>query len=505
MPATVLDVEEVYGNWVVLLDDERLLLIGGDSKKTYFDIKNTGEPDCLIRSQLCAQDEQDHRLIYFVTLARRPVYSTHKPFELISKKAEQNRYLTIFDVMNKKIFCNEKMQHQDPDTDALLELPYVGITISPLCRKVFREVAQANVEDTKRILDIVLDTSTVHDHRVSSISYVTADDEWIATESGSRSMFDQLNILLSPLIILERGNWFGEDEEDFIIFEKKVYVDDARRTVELDASVIVYGSYTGITSSAILSDYCSELCRAKRDEHLRLNLFMTDTATVHLALDDVLICPECCFIGGTHGIIYFLDMTISTWQTVPTLQVAVMSIENITYDSLHYNMEYNILIARGTEPNGRSRWYVFRVAGILNRIVALSHMRFMRERNSTLFYPTAEARELETRRLEQDLRDYLVVASSVFDFGPDILRCSMNKLGTTMQIASLKSCETLTYAKGTVMFWKRHTLLKAIGCRNGQCKISKILSEELILYILEWVAKGMTFSEKWLQLGDSVA
>jgi len=176
----------------------------------------------------------------------------------------------------------------------------------------------------------------------------------------------------------------------------------------VDASVIAYGSYTGISSSAILSDYCSELCRAKRDEHLQLNLFMTDAAAVHLGLDDVLVSPECCFIGGTHGIIYFLDLTISTWQTVPTLHVAVMSIENITYDSLHYNMEYNILIARGTEPNGRSRWYVFRVGGVVNRIVALSHMRYMRETNDTLFFPTSEARELETRRLELDLRNYLV-------------------------------------------------------------------------------------------------
>jgi len=506
MPHTVLDVQEICGEWVVLLDDERLLVIGAQLERVYIDIKNMGRPDQLERSDIFDNEDGSRvenastssKMKYLVMLSRRPAYSTYRPHVLVTENSEENRYLVILDVQSRNIVMNEKLRNNDSKTDAFLECPYLGCFLSPMGQKIFRTVASRSCIDAPTIIEIEVSCTNAESYRVLHMKYHDMDEEM--TMTSREFAFNKWNLLSNPYIFIERAAIYDNDQpEEFMVIEK--FVCWSPSCGELDIPILLYdtGSFQGTSVPVQLSTYCTAMCRWKSQALLDDEpFFVTDMVMVYddTILPEVGIDVNCCFVGGSHGMIYVVDLV--TWRTIPTFYVVVMSINNITYDLLHYNPENSVLIARGTEANGHSRWYLFDMTGILRRIHALAYIDGLHMSESPLF-PTQASIESERRRLEIEMVNYLVTASSVFDFGPGLLRCSMDALGKTMQVATRDSCKTITYGKGVVMEWKQRMVKRAIGCNDKKCKIS-ILTKELILEILEWVIQDMDFEQRWKQV-----
>lgn len=500
MPDTVLDVQKVHTDWVVLLEDERLLVIDEESKRDYIDIRNMGRPNKLDCSAPCFIDHPEWGEL--VTLSRKPQYSTFRPYVLVTEHSEENRHLAIFNIRDRKMIFHERMRDiDDEERDALLEWPYLGSAVSPTCETIFRTLAPVCSTEVPTI--IIFHMERWNNQEPCRLVYIThriLHDEVNFHEYA----FNDMQNLQNSYVFIERQVLYDDDSEIFILMNKSVEIVaplTSGEMVTLEINVATHDDgFDGSSSAPVsLSTYCSELCKSKlRYDSTRrpqADFFITDVAvqTDYSPLweDNRLIC---CFIGGSHGIIYVADLLL--WRTIPSLYIAVMMVENITFDLLQYNGRHSILIARGTKGNGRSKWYLFDMKGIVKRMSVQERI----ENTDEDRFPTVESIRQISKRARNDLVDYMVVPSSVFDFGPDVRGCFMNLECTTLQIATLQSYESITYAKGSLLDKKIRVMKSAMRHPTPTCKISRILTEELVLEILKVVSQDATIDDRWNQL-----
>jgi hypothetical protein len=501
MPDTVLDVQKVHTDWVVLLEDERLMIIDEESKRVYIDIKNMGQPNRLDLSEACFLDDSESGDL--ITLSRRPQYSTYKPHVLVTEHSEQNRHLAIFDTRDRRMVFHERMWDANPIIDGLLERPFLGSTVSPKCETVFRTIAPTCCTESPIILEIYLDRwSDQEPCRLLYIAHEILSDQMLNYQYA----FNDLQILLNRFLVIERQALYDSGEtEEFIFFERSVNILADLTTgamVNLTLSVSIYdtdGFGESSNVSVSLSAYCSELCKSRLRNGLEKrphsDFFVTDMAMQHEYRPDFESKrPICCFIGGSHGIIYVADLIL--WRTIPSVYIATMMVENITFDLLQYNSQHHILLARGTKMNGRSRWYLFNMSGIVQRMLALASID---NRDEDMF-PTGESIPQIRNRSRADLINYLVVASSVFDFGPNVCRCFLDSGCTTVRVAKPHSYQTITYAKGSVIDKKIRIMKSALRHHTPTCLISLMLTEEILLEILVLVVQNAVPNDRWDQL-----
>ena len=513
MPDTVLDVQKVDNEWVVLLEDERLLVVDEDFKKVYFDIKDMGQPNQLDRSGPCYSDyvddkEQEWR--YLVTLSRRPQYSKYKPYVLVTENSEQNRHLAIFDTRNRKMVFHEKMRADTAEEDALLVRPYQGSIVSPKTATIFRALAPSSSVEAPIILEIAM--SPYHNFpRILSIKHKVIR----GFLTCYKLHFNNLQNLYRPYVMIEREAIYDGkgEEEQFILIDKLVLPFPRGHVMGLAFNIAVDNDEQWDIAqpqrhTINMSHYCGELCAAKLHgdggRKKTRDFFVTDMVIHHDYTRDLITSESddtnyynnaaCCFIGGSQGIIYVADLTL--WKLIPPFYIAVMMVENITFDLLCYNSRKSILIARGTHENGRVRWYLFNMDGILKRIYALFTTCHM-EIPPGCTFKSFDALKVRAKR---DLIQYMVVASSVFDFGPGVVRCYMDSQCSAVQITTLHSCKTITYARGSFLEKIVRMMKAAVKKRSPACKISRILTEELILEILFFVSRDATFCDRWEQL-----
>jgi hypothetical protein len=510
MPDTVLDVQKVDNEWVVLLEDERLLVVDEDFKKVYVDIKDMGQPNQLDRSGPCyvdRVDDKEQEWTYLVTLSRRPQYSKYKPYVLVTENSEQNRHLAIFDTRNRKMVFHEKMRADTAGEDALLVRPYQGSIVSPKTETIFRALAPSSSVEAPIILEIAM--SPYHNFlRILSIKHKVIR----GFPTCYKLHFNNLQNLYRPYVMIEReGIYDNEEEEQFILIDKLVMPFPRGHVMGLAFNIAVENDEQWDIAqpqrhTINMSHYCGELCKAKLHgdggrKKIR-DFFVTDMVIHHdyargaSESDDTNYYnnASCCFIGGSQGIIYVADLTL--WKLIPPFYIAVMMVENITFDSLYYNSRKSILIARGTHENGRVRWYLFNMDGILKRIYALFTTCNM-EIPPGCTQQSIDALKMHAKR---DLIQYMVVASSVFDFGPGVVRCYMDSQCSAVQITTLHSCKTITYARGSFLEKIVRMMKAEVNKRSPDCKISRILTEELILEILFFVSRDATFCDRWEQL-----
>lgn len=499
MPDTVLDVLKIDSDWVVLLEDERLLVIDEQWRREYIDIRNMGRPNKLDCSAPCIVDQPKWGEL--VTLSRKPQYSTFRPYVLMTEACEENRHLAIFNVRDRKIIFHEKIWDIDnEESDALLALPYLGNAVSPTCETIFRTVAPACSTEVPAVLVFHMERwNSEEPCRLRYTSHRVLDDEVMFHEYA----FNDMQNLQKPFVIMERQLLYHDDPEEFILISKSVEIVaplTSRDVVELTLHVAIYhDEFDGSSSAPVsLSAYCSELCKSKvrydATRRPQADFFITDAAvnTSYSTIyeDNSLICS---FIGGSHGIIYVADLL--RWKTIPSIYIAVMMIENITFDLLQYNSRHHMLIARGTKANGRSRWYLFDMYGIVKRITVQESIANEDEDR----FPTVESIAQLGERARHDLVNYMVVPISVFDFGPDVRGCFMNLECTTLQIATLNSYQSLTYGKGSLLHKKIQTVKTALRNPSPDCKLS-ILTEEILSEILAFVTQNADLHTRWNQV-----